>query len=1010
VRSRLLPVCVGLAFLAGAVVVGIGLLTGDQPDDTGVECIERDGTVEAAPPTDASLRGSPSTEPTEPVVDPAIRGRVVDARTGEPVPDVPVLVLRTEDAFDQGPDSPVLFERRSGEDGAFVVARIGPEHGEVTLLAMGNGWVAEAATHEPPQDPRDPAWCVKLREGETVAAHLRVVRAARVEGHVLLPDGEPAVGATVGAPQAPNDHWEGRRRRNAHRRLARAVADADGRFVLDSLAPRREVYLDARLDGHCRVLSDALELEPGETTTITFHLTSPRRAIVEVVSTDDGSPIGGALVRIHQYGASPVGISRIRTLALTDEDGLARLSALPPEEFHLRVERNGFLPFRSRGKDARTRLFSEEPPGTFRTRVELEPVAWVSGRVVVAGIERVEAEQIWVSVGALDAPGYEKYSHAIATGVPPEPDGPGIEPDGTFRIPVPRTGLYVLHATVMDAWMDSEARATLEVRPGQSGIEIPLTLPREVWPGVPVDWWVLDLRMPDGSQAVDASFEVQDEGLDDEEDFYEGLAGREEVRAVDGSWNIPVRKNSPGLWISIQGEGPPGVQSGRRMYGPFETGGGRRTIQFPPAGVIRGRALLPDGSPLIGVEIQGWAAELNRSYRAMRAFATTDGDGTFLLTELGEDDYELRMKGEGPWLPARRITVPPGTEDVLLQTHPVVSATVTVLLPTGEPAHGASVSASPVGADRTSRVSNWSHADEDGRVLFERLQEGGTYILSAGHGTHRGTIRDWTPGETTLRLGTDLKWRKVAGRVVDRDGAPVRDAWVGLVDARGSWSTTQTYGSGAFSFWLGRSGTGRLVAAWTRGGLKADDARPSREVKAGDTDVDLVLPSLRELDVQVTGLSSRRVDRLDLKLVPLDPAGEFDDRLTSEVEDGKAHFRGLEPERRYVLWGRLSGLDWYVHEEVNAKATSATATLKRGGVIGGRVLAPAGSYDQVRVNLLGPGFWLWAERTRDGRFTIHAVPDGEWTVQGERYFDGAWHPVSVQARAGDVVEIDLRSP
>lgn len=95
---------------------------------------------------------------------------------------------------------------------------------------------------------------------------------------------------------------------------------------------------------------------------------------------------------------------------------------------------------------------------------------------------------------------------------------------------------------------------------------------------------------------------------------------------------------------------------------------------------------------------------------------------------------------------------------------------------------------------------------------------------------------------------------------------------------------------------------------------------------------------------------------------------------------------------------------------MEAAATSTTVTLRRGGTIRGRLLTPAGTLEHVEVILRGPGFWLWGEPTVDGTFEIRAVPDGEWTIEAKRYVDGAWRSASTQARPGDVVEIDLRSP
>lgn len=204
-------------------------------------------------------------------------------------------------------------------------------------------------------------------------------------------------------------------------------------------------------------------------------------------------------------------------------------------------------------------------------------------------------------------------------------------------------------------------------------------------------------------------------------------------------------------------------------------------------------------------------------------------------------------------------------------------------------------------------------------------------------------------------------------------------------------------------------GAAQVVAAWTRGGLSTAGARPSREVQTGDGNVELALTSARDLDVRITGLQTEHPPRLVLHLVPLDPAGEIDDALEATLRDCTACFRGLEPRRRYLLWGRLVDLGWCVYAEVDAVATSVAASFQRGGTIRGRVFVPVDASNRTRVVLRGR-FRIETELDADGRFIIRAVPDGDWRIDAWCEGDAALRSASVSARPGDEVEIDLRSP
>ncbi len=517
----------------------------------------------------------------------------------------------------------------------------------------------------------------------------------------------------------------------------------------------------------------------------------------------------------------------MRFFGRTDETGHAILSPFPAAVSRVTVEANGFLPYEYRRRDGTGSMLVESADGNLRAHVELEPAAWVSGRVLLpAGLEDAPFEpSIYVSIRALDAPGYEGYrvhDHDART-----VDARWLEADGRFRMPVPPTGVYVLEA-ILDGFRLWES-ASVEVVPGQEDVEVRIAIEESVPPPEELSAWVLDLRGPDGEPVEDAELRVTLDSGWDEARLYSGSPWAEVSRDADGTWRIPIATDYPPIWIDVRARLADGSSTGRKTFGPFAATGGRRRLDLPPPGTIAGRVLAPDGAGLGGAKV--WATSVPpsgdrtvSSRRSHEVQTRCDDQGRFAFADLGQARYRLRVWGEGAWLAPDYAFVPCGAGDVVLQAHPSVASTITVLDPDGVPLArcyvGVDARSGPRG-DRAPLVGCTTRTGSDGRARLERLEAGATYRLWVAPDEDDLRIIDlegWTPEDTTVRL---KRQGHMAGKVVDQDGEPLARVHVGLRDSAGDWFTRKTSRKGEFSMRKLAPGAARIVAAW--GKVKPED-------------------------------------------------------------------------------------------------------------------------------------------------------------------------------------------
>lgn len=292
----------------------------------------------AAPERLPAPAPAPTEAPASPAPEPARVEVALFDQAGRAVLPA-VVVLRAEDG--SGPESALAI----GADGDAARFEVPP--GAYRALAraesLPEGWLApwgqeqdSAVSGEPDERPGFLARRVAVAAGGSASVALRAFRAARAEGRVLAPSGEPAAGIGVRLASAEVEGL-----------LCDARTDADGRFALEGLYPGAYT-LQARPCQASRAdergLPDtvplAVAIAEGETLALEdLRLRAGTRELAGRLVDEEGRALAEVLVTVEPSPRSddlrpawpPVS-------ARTDQDGAFLLADLPGESVLLRID------------------------------------------------------------------------------------------------------------------------------------------------------------------------------------------------------------------------------------------------------------------------------------------------------------------------------------------------------------------------------------------------------------------------------------------------------------------------------------------------------------------------------------------------------------------------------------------------------------------------------------------------------------------------------------------------
>jgi protocatechuate 3,4-dioxygenase beta subunit len=570
------------------------------------------------------------------------------------------------------------------------------------------------------------------------------------------------------------------------------IADADGRFRLDSL-PAGRYSLTVEAGGYRTVEVGPLEVAPG----LPLHelVVLDRGAVVFGTVVDaDGEPVADASVR-EVPDQPAVSLATVPGQTGTDGDGRYRMEGLPTGRIAIAAEAPGHH---------RAVREIEAAPGPNRLDLTLErrPVYEVSGRVLDAAGASVAGARVSASGAASQGMGF----HADGESGDDGSFSLGEVPDGAFRLHVHHEAFVPYEETIRvagepvfrDVRLVSggaiegqvlglggrHASASVEGRwlggSGGEGDRVTGVDPRYRLEGLQAGRWQVEAAGPEGRSRphavrVGAGETVYlDLELEEEESLeLAGQAFRNGLPLAGGRVFSTDPGGGPGASEPIDRVGHfrlTGLRAGTHrlsFLGPegdlehrleVALESGREVVVEWWVATVTGRAVDgEEGTPVAGAEVRLLAEPWGSGGRS-RALRTGE-DGGFAFDRVGEGSWRVGVEKEG--YARRELAIERrGAEPVdglEVELEPTSGLTLLVRLPTGPPPR--SVSATGWDGEGRQALSRTVDTGEGGRV---RLPSVGSLPLTlrVTSGAFFGEIPGATAGSgpiaVDLRLGGDL--------------------------------------------------------------------------------------------------------------------------------------------------------------------------------------------------------------------------------------------------------------
>ncbi len=545
--------------------------------------------------------------------------------------------------------------------------------------------------------------------------------AAVLEGRVLTPDGIAVSGARVTAT----------RRREVQVPGQEALTDGDGRFVLDQLAPgpvtvraEKEGFTSAEVEAEAGGAASGVELVLGRGVEVSGFLADAA-----------GEPLPAREVALSLSAIRFAMAGEARATSRTD--GSFTISGVADGSYRITVMDRG-RPWYVRPEPV---VVAGSP--VRGVEVRLPPEAAIRGRLI--GLEPE------------DLPGLRIFASAAELGWP----RPGrVLADGGYEISDLAPGEWRVRGAVPDG--GPVATAEVSIEPGQAEAQADLRFER----GLTLTGTVLRAGEPVAGLTVSVSSLTRPAGNSAQTDG----AGRFRVRSLGRGTNV-VQIQSPDL--SLQSVRKVEMDGDRDVV--FEVGGHR----------VAGTVVSADGAEAIGAaEVRAGRASADGFGGWSGSSALTNADGRFLLTDLEEGEWRLRVRKEG--YGDRTVPVAVGTGDVELppiRLERTPGLVLIVHLADGGVPQG--VGAVAFGDGPQPVWSGGGQVGPDGRIVLAGVPRGTwSLTVSAADGIAAG-VRVTVPGEPApVRLSPACTVRlTVPGLEAAEAGVP--SAQVRLTDAAG---------------------------------------------------------------------------------------------------------------------------------------------------------------------------------------------------------------------------------
>jgi protocatechuate 3,4-dioxygenase beta subunit len=767
-----------------------------------------------------------------------LRGRVTDARTGNPIEGARV-VAGTGNGWDEQRQS---ASAPTDAAGGYAIETLRP--GRIMFVTVEkDGWIqAEPSDHR-----------IRLEEAGGAVVDLEMLPAARIEGVVTGPDG-PVVGAEVSA--AGSDGVPGVTDLAGRYRLT-PLRGGEVRVVVGAAGYAHPDGAETTVDvpaGGC-VTHDIELVACGATgETVEYGETPPERTVVVRgrVLAADGASCAGCTVSVSSK--SPYGSVVDRPVSWdlgngtpVRPDGTFEVTVADPERtLEVVAAGPGFAtggPVEievTRGRDEYEAEVVLDRGHTLRVRVVTdgtgEPIAGAAASLVVPAEGGAHVD--W------------------ANGPPPPVVHATSGPDGRLAVEHVPSGRYELRIGA-PGHVDAAVETTLpRDEPVTVALAASLSLAGVVRYADGTAPGVVDLAFrPEGSEDSVRSCECDSMGrfvvrglsagryvvavardFDNRANFLEGdvgpyEAGRTDVvvtvrrgrtivgrvvapdgtgvsraflRAVDGEgdWIGSARSTGDGSFeIVALPDGVYVVLVKANGFTPFSRDGvaaGARDVRLvlSRGKSISGTIVHEDGRPVAGVDVYAVSPGRGGYHDSDDPHARTDAEGRFALGGLARETYEVALAGDHRemllLLDAARV--PAGASGIRLVAGRGGTLTGRVVDQDGRPVPGAEVDADPA----TQGIARNDETDDDGRFSIDGLFPEVAYELEV---EIEGYVRRSVSG---VRAGGDpveiriVRGLEVTGRVLGPDGEPMREASLTLWPEDGRRVETETDGEGAF--------------------------------------------------------------------------------------------------------------------------------------------------------------------------------------------------------------------
>ncbi len=668
--------------------------------------------------------------------------------------------------------------------------------------------VARCAGHVPAE-----AWLSLPAEG-ALEQDFALAAGLQLEGRVEDQRGVPLAGIDVEAAAKSGP-------------AVRATSAADGRFLLDGLAPG-PVWLTARDPRGLHVGDTWVEARAGERGVV---LVMVRGASLRGEVRERGQPLAG--VRIGLRGADEFLPSRYTT---SDSLGAFGFGALEAGEYALHAAHADFF-------EATLPALAVREAAETWVDVELGRGATVRGVVVDQTGEPLEGARVVRLPGLVQgwgrkAEGWVEGRLAESRWLEGEP-----LPDDLLGLRVARTGADgrfalpalgdAMHRLVAYAEGYPRGGATVRVADG-------------------VDPAPLTIRLIAGGQLIGRVLDPVGLPVAGVEVRVEGASGEEREVSSDAEGRFRVPELAPGRYALTAYAGG-WKESDAAARAEATVGAGEEVhvdLVFARGAEVRGR-LLADGQPLADVGFLFRLADPD----ALGRRGTTDGQGRFVVPSLPPGAYDIQLHLEGKNVVSLPAEVPEDAPVVDLGELEVPSTRLAgqIVDSLAEPVEGASVALYQLAADGAEvRLAAHAWSSAEGFVL--RGMSGGSYRLRVHKPGYLAAVQELelaagsTRGELRVVLEEGARLR---GKVRLADGAPA-PSYVIARCQDGPLAGTREQGSfepdGSYLVTGLDAGHTYLVYA------RKDGFAPARallEIQAGEQTLDLTLGPAAQLELQV---------------------------------------------------------------------------------------------------------------------------------------------------------------